>query len=173
MYLNLTEGVDRPERRRVLSQSIVTALTIAVGFIFLGKAVFALMGITVADFKIAGGLLLVAIATLDIVSGRKAASNPGTSGAVPLGTPLIVGPATLTAALMLVDQYGLVPTLAAVVVNIMLAWAILLGADFFERIMGRAGSRAVSKVAGLILAAYAVMMIRSGVVETMHNIAGH
>jgi multiple antibiotic resistance protein len=148
----------------VVIQSLITAIAVAVGFIFLGKGVFRLLGITVQDFMIAGGALLFAISTLDLVTGRKATRMTGTLGAVPLGTPLIVGPAVLTTSLLLVDLHGYAPTLLAVLVNILLAGVALLQADRVERLLGQAGSRAMSKVASLILAAIAVMMVRRGIV---------
>ncbi|MCJ7543514.1 MAG: MarC family protein [Phycisphaerae bacterium] len=162
VFLNLTEGLDKLERRRIVLQSFVTALAVAVGFIFLGKAVFRVMGVTEYDFMVAGGVLLFVLATVDLVSGVKFARQMPTLGAFPIGTPLIVGPAVLTTSLMLVDVYGLWPTLAAVVVNVALGCVVLLSADILERALGRAGSRAVSKVAMLILAAIAVMMVRKG-----------
>ena len=162
VFLSLTEGLDRLQRRKVILQSFVTALAVAVAFIFLGKVVFRLMGVTEYDFMVAGGVLLFVLATVDLVSGAKFARQTPTLGAVPIGTPLIVGPAVLTTALMLVDVYGLWQTLAAVVVNVALGCAVLSYADVLERVLGRAGSRAVSKVAMLILAAIAVMMVRRG-----------
>ena len=114
----------------------------------------------------AGGVILFVIAALDLVSAEKTRGlGIDTIGAVPLGTPLIIGPATLTMALILVDLYGTAETLLAIVVNIALAGVIFMSADFLTRLLGKAGSRAVAKVAALILAAIAVMMIRKGLGE--------
>jgi small neutral amino acid transporter SnatA (MarC family) len=63
---------------------------------------------------------------------------------------------------MLVGVYGLGATLAAVIVNIGLAAGVLLTADRFSRLLGKAGSQALSKVASLILTAIAIMLIRTG-----------
>jgi len=69
----------------------------------------------------------------------------------------------LTTELMLVSVHGRVATILSIVVNISLAGLVLLSADFWSRLLGKAGSQAFSKVASLILAAIAVMMIRKGV----------
>jgi multiple antibiotic resistance protein len=164
LFMGLTEGMAPQVRRKVVYQSMLTALTIAIGFVFLGKSIFRLMGITVFDFMAAGGAILFTIATLDLVSGRRYAGKAATIGAVPLGTPLIVGPAVLTTSLMLADVYGLIPTLTAIVVNVILAGLILLAADGLTKLLRQAGSAALSKVASLILAAIAVMMIRKGII---------
>jgi multiple antibiotic resistance protein len=172
LYIGLTEDMDPAARRRVLKQSLVTAFAVAVGFVFFGKTIFTLMGITVEDFEVAGGLLLFVIAAMDLVTESKYTRRvPETVGAVPLGTPLIIGPATLTMALMLSGVYGLWETLAAVVTNILLAGLIFLSADGLTRLLGPAGSRALSKVASLILAAIAVMMVRKGLPGVLEFLA--
>lgn len=167
IFMGLTEGVAAADRRRMVKQSFVTALLVAVGFIFLGKSIFRLLGITISDFMVAGGILLFLIATLDLTTGTKFARRVETLGAVPLGIPLIVGPAVLTTSLMLVDVHGLSATLLAVLLNLLAAVGILLSADFWYRVLGQTGSQAFSKVASLILAAIAVMMIRRGVMEIL------
>lgn len=168
IFMGLTAGMDRATRQRTVRQSLLTAVLVAAGFVLLGKSVFELLGITVSDFMVAGGVLLFLIAALDLVRGEKTeARGVATIGAVPLGTPLIVGPATLTMALILVDLYGVVETLAAIVVNIAIAGVILSGGDVLTRVLGKAGSQAVSKVAALILAAIAVMMIRRGLPDVL------
>lgn len=166
LFLGLTAGIDRAARQAIVKQSLATAMAVAVGFVLLGKGIFALMGILVGDFLVAGGALLFALAAIDIVSSDKPARHIADSiGPVPLGVPIIIGPATLTMSLILVDLVGVWPTLAAIVVNVALAGAVLLSADVLMRILGRSGSRVVSKVANLILAAIAVMMIRKGLTE--------
>ena len=165
LFIGLTDGLGREDRRRIILQSMVVATTVAIAFILLGKSVFALMGIRTEDFMVAGGVILFVIATLDLVTATKYARREvGTLGAVPLGMPLIVGPATLTTCLMIEGVYGLVPTLLSVVVNIAVAGLVFLSADWWTRLLREAGSRALSKVASLILAAIAVMMIRKGLI---------
>jgi multiple antibiotic resistance protein len=174
IFMSLTEGIDRRERQRIVRQSLITALLVALGFVFLGKTVFALLNIKVEDFEIAGGVVLFIIATLDLVSAEKTRTlGVETIGAVPLGTPLIIGPATLTMSLILVDlpDVGYAATILAIIVNIALAGAVFLSADAITRLLGKAGSRAIAKVASLILAAIAVMMIRRGIEITLTHLA--
>jgi multiple antibiotic resistance protein len=176
IFMSLTEGIEKAQRRRIVTQSLVTALLVAIGFVLLGKAVFQLLGIKVEDFEIAGGVVLFIIATLDLVSAEKTRTlGIETIGAVPLGTPLIIGPATLTMSLILIDlpDVGYAATVLAIVVNIALAGLVFMSADFITRILGKAGSRAVAKVASLILAAIAVMMIRRGLEVTLAVLALH
>jgi len=172
LFIGLTEGIEKDDRRRIIRQSLITAFLVAVGFVVLGKSIFKLMGIQISDFMVAGGVLLFVIATMDMVSERQFSRRVSTIGAVPLGVPLIIGPATLTMAIILVDVYGLVETLLAIVVNIAIAGLVFLSADGITRLLGPAGSRAVSKVANIILAAIAVMMIRKGLPDLVAFIKG-
>jgi len=168
LYVAMTEGLKVRERKRIVRQSIITAFLITIGFVFLGRAVFRALGIMVEDFMIAGGIVLLIIAVIDIVrAGEKKVTISPTIGVVPLGTPLIAGPATLTTTLVLVGNYGYVPVILSLVVNILLAWLIFAQAERIIRIIGIHGSRAFAKVAALLLAAIAVKMIRSGVFKLL------
>jgi len=164
LYVAMTEGIEKHERRTIVRQSILTALLITIGFVFLGRAVFHALGILVEDFMIAGGIVLLIIAVSEIVRAgeRKILISP-TMGVVPFGTPLIAGPATLTTTLVLVGTYGYFPVILSLIVNILLAWAIFSQADRIIRLIGISGSRAFAKIAALLLAAIAVKMIRSGI----------
>ena len=162
IFMGLTDDLEPPVRRRIILQSLVTALAVAVGFIFLGDTVFRFMGILPQDFMVAGGVLLLVIATLDLVTDSKYSQrHVETIGAVPIGMPLIVGPATLTTCLMMVSAVRHPADGHDVVVNIGLAGLIFSVAGFLTRVLGR-GVAGVSKVASLILAAIAVMMVRRG-----------
>lgn len=164
IFISLTESLTAKEKRAIIYQSMITAVCLAVAFIFLGKAVFKLLNITVGDFMIAGGSLLFIIAIIDILSPGKRRRMPAKElGAVPLGTPLIVGPAVLTTSIIIIDEYGVLPTLISVLINVVLAGIIFMFSGFLIKILGQAGSRALSKIMGLLLAAIAVMMIRRGV----------
>jgi multiple antibiotic resistance protein len=163
IYMAMTEGLKKHERQRIVRQSILTAFLITIGFTFLGRAVFTALAITVEDFMIAGGIVLLIIAILDIVrAGEKKYPVSPTFGVVPFGTPLIAGPATLTTTLVLVGNYGYIPVILSLVVNILFAWLIFAQADRIIKLIGINGSRAFAKVAALLLAAIAVKLIRSG-----------
>ena len=164
IFIALTKDLRPLERKRIIIQSIFTAWCLAFGFVFLGKAVFRLLGITMADFMIAGGVILFCIAMVHLIRTDKPRPLPMEElGAVPLGTPLIVGPAVLTTSMMMVDQYGLGATLISVILNISLAGFLFWQSDSLMKILGKAWASALSRVMALLLAAIAVMMIRQGV----------
>ncbi|MBI5493013.1 MAG: MarC family protein [Deltaproteobacteria bacterium] len=166
IYLSMTRPLAPSEKRYVLFYSILTAAAITLAFLLLGKGMFIVLGITISDFQIAGGLILLSIAIADIVyAARGTSMEAPTSGVgiVPIGTPLIAGPAALTTLLMLSDLYGFVPTLAALIVNLFIVWLILLSSEAIVSRIGEKGAMGISKVISLLLAAIAVMMIRRGI----------
>lgn len=168
IYIALTEKMERAEKRRVLFESLLTALCLAVGFIFLGKLIFRFLGITVGDFMVAGGAVLFCIAILDILGSqgdRKISQKQ--LGVVPLGTPLLAGPALLATSLLIIEEYGIVPTLISVTLNIVIAGLIFSLSALLGRVLGEAGSKALSKITSLFLAAIAVMIVRKGLVALL------
>jgi multiple antibiotic resistance protein len=170
VFLGLAEHLDRRERRTAIVQMVLTATGVGIGFVLCGRTLFRLMGITMEDFMVAGGSLLFLIAAGDLLSGRKLARRAGPSiGAVPMGTPLIVGPAVLTMALMLVDLHGWAATIAALVTNILVAGVLLLSCELVRKALGQTGAAVASKVASLFLAAIAVMIVRKGVAAAIQQ----
>jgi multiple antibiotic resistance protein len=165
LFMHLTEGIERQSVRKVIVQSMITALAVALVFLALGRWIFQYLGITVADFLIAGGILLFTISVIDVITVEKriAQVDADSLGAVPIGVPLIVGPAVLTTIFVLVGEYGIMPAVAATVANIIIAGAVFWLAAPINRILGRSGSRTLSKLAGILLAAIAVMMVRKGI----------
>jgi multiple antibiotic resistance protein len=164
LYVGMTDALKKHERKTVVRQSIMTAFLVTVGFVLVGRWIFDALGILVEDFMIAGGVVLLIIAILDIVrAGEKRMEPSPTLGVVPLGTPIIAGPAVLTTTLVLQGTYGYAPVLISLVANLLIAWLIFAQSGRIIRFVGISGSRAFAKVAALILAAFAVKLIRSGI----------
>ena len=168
LFVGLTHRASKKEKRKIIVQSVATALSLAIAFIVLGKWVFRVMGITVWDFMIAGGVILLCLSISDLLQPWKERTDfPEDMGAVPLGTPLIVGPAVLTTSLILIDQHGVAATVISVVLNICLVGVTFIWSDSLMKVFGKAGARALSKIMALFLAAIAVMMIRKGIMQLL------
>jgi multiple antibiotic resistance protein len=165
VFTAMTSEFSKKRKGRVVRQSVLTALLVSLAFAALGEGIFGILGITDDDFKIAGGLVLLVFAVLDITRHelKRRFGPAGTVGVVPIGVPLMAGPAVLTTIIVLVDHYGVAPTVTALVLNLALAWLVLLGAGGVVKVLGSNGAVALSKVMSLLLAAIAVMMIRLGV----------
>ena len=140
-FLGMTQGIERPLRNRIAWQAIITAAVVAVGFMFLGRWTFRVLGISVGDFQVAGGLILLVLASRDLLRpGTSVESLPEDFGIVPLGLPYI----------------------ASLAANLVLVAGAVHYADWLAGKFSRAGLRAVSKIIAMLLAAIAVSMIRRG-----------
>jgi multiple antibiotic resistance protein len=147
IFMGLASSASPEQRKRQAALGIFTAFCVAIGFVFLGQIIFDALGITDADL-------------LNLGSSDPRGSDE--FGIVPLGMPLIAGPALLTALLVLVDTVGVVFTLVSLLVNLALVALAFWNADRFARWMGMQGLRGVSKIVALLLAAIAVSLIRRG-----------
>lgn len=166
LYLSLTEGMKENQRHKVVMNSLIVATIVAFVFMFLGNVLLRLMGVTIPDFRIAGGILLLILSVHLLLPGEERRGHVTTDvGVFPLGTPLITGPAVLTTVLVMREAYGIVPTTVSLILNMGITWLVLSKADTLIKLMGKGGARALSKVADIFLAAIAVMMIRIGLLE--------
>jgi multiple antibiotic resistance protein len=168
MYLSLTRELSHDEKRNVIKDSVLTALVIGIIFVFGGKIIFKVLGISVADFAIAGGLLLFLFSILDLLKEEnpEVKRKPSASlGVFPIGTPIVVGPAVLTTLIILVDTQGFIPTLIAFGLNLLVLGAVLLKADIILSLLREGGARAFVKIMGILLAAIGIMMVRKGIMQ--------
>ena len=170
LFISITKDMTKLNRSEVVKESILTAFLVSLSFIALGELIFRILGITGDDFKIAGGLLLLVFAVRDLIqSGEERIHSNYKVGVVPIGVPLIVGPAVLTNILILVDHYGIIPTIISLLLNLLIVWIALHNAERMLTLLGKGFVIGIGKVMLLFLAAIAIMMIRIGVVNIVQN----
>jgi multiple antibiotic resistance protein len=165
IFLGLGQDIAPDRRQKIAGQATWTGGLVALGFLFLGQSVFRALGISVSDFQIAGGLILFILAARDLIhSAAEPEKLPEDFGVVPLGMPLIAGPALITTLLVLAQlpAIGLVVILAALAANLALVVLALHYSEWLGRKISPTGLRAISKIISMLLAAIAVSMIRRG-----------
>jgi len=171
ILLPLTQDMKANARRRVVRLAVITALVLGLGFVVIGKGIFLFLGIEVSDFLVAGGLILFLLAAKDLITGKmveaQALVGADMLGVVPIGTPLVVGPAVLTTLLILIDQYSIIIVLVSFILNLAIAWLLFAQANRVVAFLGQGGVRATSKIVSLFLAAIAIKMIRQGVLQVL------
>ena len=169
VFLGLTQGMTDKHRRKLITDATLTALIVSLAFLILGKMIFKVLGISEDDFRIGGGIVLLVISVHNLAfSNFSSEVKADTSvGIVPIGIPLIMGPAALTTILITMDSQGLVMTLASLLTNLLIVWVVFRNSKVIGSALGEGGSRGFAKVAHLFLAAIAVMMIRVGVFNTV------
>jgi len=166
IFLGYTHELSDSHRKKLIIEALLTAFIVANVFLGGGKLILNFLGITIDDFRIAGGIVLLILSVSDIMTSSEQRRNPGKNiGIVPLGIPLIMGPAALTTILILVDNFGYISTILSIVLNFIIVGFVLFNARLLFKLIGEGGSRAFAKIASLLLAAIAVMMIRVGVIN--------
>lgn len=181
VYLALTERMTAAQRRRLTVLAVATSSLLATLILFAGQLIFSTLGITVNDLRVGGGLILLVLSISNLIFGDFRRRDPREEededaadvGVVPLGIPLIMGPAAITSVLVSREAYGYLPTLTSLAANMFLVFLTLLAAPFIGRVMGTAVSRAFAKVASLFLAAISVALIRAGIVGMIAMMKGN
>ncbi len=167
----MTQDMKTRERSRTVRLAVVTALGLGLGFVAIGKGIFLFLGIEISDFLVAGGLILFLLAAKDLITGKMIESQSSVGadmlGVVPIGTPLVVGPAVLTTLLILVDQYSVIIVIVSFILNLAIGWLLFAQANRVVAFLGQGGVRATSKIISLFLAAIAIKMIRQGILQVL------
>lgn len=173
IVLTLTQGMTEKQRTVVIRHALITAVVLGMAFIVIGKGIFMFMGITVNDFLVAGGLILFLLGAKELIAGKmfetRATDGDNVIGIVPLGTPLVVGPAVLTTLLILIDQYHIIIVTVSFIANLVLSWLFFVQANRLIKLLGKGGVLALSKIFALLLAAIAVSMIHRGVIAMLQG----
>jgi multiple antibiotic resistance protein len=160
------------QRRKVIYTALTTGLVIGFVFLALGKAIFFVLGIRVSDFLVAGGIVLLALSLRELLSSSSESPSAPDEllAVVPIGTPLLVGPATISMLILLSGLFALWLVVLAFLTNMLLAWIIF---GQFQRIidfLGKGGLQAFAKVSYLLLAAIAVQLITRGITDIWKGI---
>lgn len=168
IYFSLTHAMEDHDRKVMVNKSMLVALIVALVFMLIGIQIFKFMGIEIFDFKMAGGLVLLLIALAELAGTPEAEKNSsGSTGIVPIAVPLISGPGVLTTLILQVSTSGYLITSLALVLNYGLAWIILRNSSKVKNLIGKDGTLIISKIAALLLAAYSLAMLRSGIFEAI------
>ena len=162
--ISMSEGMTEPERRKMIRTALITATIVGLVFLFFGQLILRVMNISVGAFAIAGGLILLILSIKYVSTGRMVeATKDEMIAVVPIGTPLVVGPATITTLLLLATQFPMYLVLISFILNMLITWVVFMFSGYIVRFLGEGGLKASSKVFSLLLAAIAVSMIIRGI----------
>lgn len=178
LFAALTTRNTGAERRAMALKGTLIAAAVLLLFAFFGEAALRLFGITLPALRVAGGVLLFLIA-VDLVFARSSGVSTTTSAeneeavakpdisVFPLATPLIAGPGSIGAVILLVadaegDRTQFIAILAALLAVLLLTFVLLNVAVRMQRLIGVTGLHVISRVVGVLLAALAVQFIFDG-----------
>jgi multiple antibiotic resistance protein len=181
-FLAVTSGLSARARRAVALRACLIAGAVLIGAALIGDWLLRQLGITLPAFRIAGGLLLFAVAFEMVLGLRRQRDSKDAEQAVeehahhvaafPLAIPLMAGPGAITATLLLAGQAAYRPLwlgtlLAMIVVAMAACLACQLAATRIERMLGLTGNVVLSRLLGVILAALAVQYVIDGMRAAM------
>ena len=169
LFWVLAQPLSTAQRRQAAREATLTALVVSISFLLVSQYIFKLMGLTLADIMVAGGAILIVLCLRDLLfSEEPPRVNRPNPGVVPIGVPLLAGPAVFTTLLLVRDRYGWQVTMISLALNMGLVWGMLWASEWFLKRLGREGAGVISKVLSLILTAFGVMLIRHGVQLMVH-----
>jgi len=167
LFLSLTKDYSEKKMKNAATKAALIAVVLALIFIFLGQKVLDLMHITLQDFKIAGGIVLILLGLESVLSfsiGReeKNKSNKLETISVLIATPMLTGPGLMTALIILTQEQGILVSISASLSALFVAWLALFNANFLRKILGQQIIEISSKVFGLLVLALGISFIKSG-----------
>jgi multiple antibiotic resistance protein len=187
IFASLTRGARPADRRSMAIRSCLVAWCILMFFALLGRPMLNALAISLASFRIAGGIMLFLIA-LDMVFERRterrqsrAQSIEGTPEAddisvFPMAMPMIAGPGSIASAMLWVSRaetpIHIVIVLAAITIVMLLTLLALLTAGRLMRLIGERIEAVITRILGVILAALAAQFVVDGLKESFPALMG-
>lgn len=178
-----TANLSSTQRRKLASRSVLIAMGLLLVFAYLGTLILSLLGIVISDFEIAGGLLVLIFALRDALSSEplgasdtshasktSASKSLETLAVIPIATPLLAGPGSLTTVILLTraSYYGVIVATVAILVDCGLALAAFRATDRLNKWIGPSGLLIIGKVMDILMAAIAVSYLFEGIQGSIH-----
>ncbi|MBT3252406.1 MAG: NAAT family transporter [Candidatus Marinimicrobia bacterium] len=176
VYLSMVEHFDEREKKKVLLKAILTATSVLIIFMMIGRLIFTFFGITVDAFRIVGGILFFKMG-MGMMEGKvsrtkstpkeeEEAQDKDEIAFTPIGIPLIAGPGAITSVMILSSEatnfIDKAVFLITIIIVMVLTYIIFLLANKFTAKFGTAGLRVMQRIMGLILMVIAVQFIVNG-----------
>lgn len=182
IFISLTSRLTAIERRNAIIKSVLIATAILLVFALIGQTVFSLLNVTLPSLRMAGGLLLLAIA-FDMLMGRSPASKIDESdereavAVTPMATPLLAGPGAMSTVMILMNEAATndlqkLSIFLAILLAMAAAFIILINSEFLYSIIKKDGSRVLTKIMGILLATIAIEMMVNGLLKAFPVLAG-
>lgn len=172
LFLALAGTRPTAELRRLATRAVLLAGGVLLAFVIAGNVLLTTLGISIASFQVAGGVILFRLALKMIFEDESDASRSPLAARrdpaiFPLAIPAIAGPGTILASIVLANgnrgdvaaQSGTVGVIALVLA---LQWGLLMLAAPIQRMMGDSGMSVLTRILGMVLASMSVEIILSG-----------
>lgn len=177
IFISLTNGYSQEQKKRTARKAAIVSLCILTVFLILGKFIFAMFGITIHAFRIAGGILIFGIAFNLLHAKTSKAQTPHSEekeeaaekediSITPLALPIMAGPGTIATVMTHANSYD-IPNLIVVFVSFSLVLALSYVLFYYSTPiiakLGQGGLNIITRLMGLILAVISIQMIAEGI----------
>ena len=168
-FLAMTKKMKEEERNKIIIEAVSVAGGIMLIFLLFGINILQIFGITLSSLKVAGGLIIF-IVGLQLTLGyeiikEKDKEKKKTAIVLLLGTPILAGPAAITTIIIVSQDYGFLVSLIGLFFALLATYCVMRMGSIIVKKLGGRGIELVSRVMGLILAAFAIEFIKSGVLQ--------
>jgi multiple antibiotic resistance protein len=172
MFIGLAKGLNAKKRTHIVNRAMWIASLLLVFFIFTGSAVFKLFNIGMNSFMIGGGILLLIIAVIYVldIHTKTDPKIEDDIAAVPMATPFLIGPGTITSAVLLVSQFGILGTVIGAAGALVAVWIILRFSNQLYNFLGPHWASILSRLMGIFLAAIAIEFVKNGIINIIRSI---
>lgn len=170
-FLSITDEMDPDERHRIVRNSSITVLIIALALAIGGNYILSLFSVGIPGLQIGGGVLLMVIAA-EMLGGlprTKSLESNEEIAIVPIATPLLVGPGTMTTIIVLSATIPILVLILSIVIVTTLTFLILRYSEILVRVLGSNGTRALGRFMTIIIAAFAAQLIYAGLSEWLRG----
>lgn len=171
LFFSLTSHMNPESVKKTINESVIYGFVILIFFTFAGIYVLEFFGISIQALEIAGGLLMLFVGIEMVREGDKPRSTKkgeqveeeiGDVGIVPLATPMLAGPGAISLVIILMETYSWVLVVISLVIVFAIVYLFFLFSSKLFNIIGLKGSRAFTRILGLLVAAFAIQYILNG-----------
>ncbi|QNM14417.1 MULTISPECIES: MarC family protein [Fusobacterium] len=178
LFIGMTEGMDKKTRSKILNIVVLTAFLITLLFSLIGNFLMTkFYQIDMEELKMAGGLILIVIATKNIISPEpKAEDNSCGSlqdelkkAIIPMAFPMLVGPGVLTTTLITRAKYGVLINIEAIIASFLIIYVVFWVGNYIERILGKLVLYILSRVMQIFILAIGFRIFFTGLADALRT----
>jgi len=163
-FLSLTDDMRSAERHKIVLNSCVAVFFIGIILAIAGSYILNFFHVSISGLQIGGGILLMAIA-VEMLGGlprTKSLESQSEVAIVPLATPFLEGPGTMTTIKVISASYPVLPIVISILIVTVVTYLLLRYCDLLMAVIGKNGTRALGRFMTIIIAAFAAQLIYSG-----------
>lgn len=186
LFSALTAMETAEHRRQTALKGVLVAGGILAVFTLFGAGLLDVLGIGMAAFRIAGGILLFLIAVdmlfvhssglrMTTVTEQREAAQRADISVFPIAIPLIAGPGALATVMLLANEggrYGVWIVLGVICVVLLITLLMFFSANRIQKVLGETGTNVITRLMGILLAALAMQFVVDGLRESFPRLVG-